>query len=80
MPTIIKIFGNATAKARAKFRLGDKLERALHPVAAAMNLPCLNHDKTALRPESPCARRQAWLNGEQPAAPERTAPMEGEGA
>ena len=41
--------------------LGDMVERLVHPIAVALKLPCLD-EKQELRPQSPCARRRAWLN------------------
>jgi hypothetical protein len=41
--------------------LGDMVERAAHPLAVALKLPCLD-EKQQLRPESPCGRRRAKLN------------------
>ena len=48
-------------KAAPKKGLGDYGEIIAHPIAVAMKLPCLDKHEE-LRPESPCARRRAWLN------------------
>ena len=41
--------------------LGDMIERLVHPIAVALKLPCLD-EKQELKPQSPCAKRRAWLN------------------
>lgn len=46
-------------------RLGDAVHAVAKPVAQALKLPCLDA-KGELRPESPCGKRRAFLNGEKP--------------
>jgi len=41
---------------------GDWLEHKLHPIAKAINWPCLDDDKESLRPNSPCAKMRDGLN------------------
>lgn len=41
--------------------LGDKVERAVKPIAIALNLPCLDENKN-IRPESGCGKRKKSLN------------------
>ena len=47
---------------KAKSGLGDLIERIVHPVAVALDLPCLDERKEKLRPESPCAKRRDAAN------------------
>lgn len=47
---------------RAGFRLGDRIERLVHPIAVAINWPCLDDEKKGLRPESRCAKMRDLLN------------------
>lgn len=47
---------------KPKLGLGDMVERVLHPIAVALNLPCLDAEKKALRPESPCAQKRDAIN------------------
>ena len=42
--------------------LGDKIERAVHPMAAALHWPCLDEKQETLRPQSPCAKARDWIN------------------
>lgn len=42
--------------------LGDKIERLVHPIAVAINWPCLDDEKKGLRPESRCAKMRDLLN------------------
>ena len=43
--------------------LGDLVAMVATPIARALNLPCIDPETQDLRPDSPCARRKAWLNG-----------------
>ena len=47
---------------RPKRGLGDIVEAIVHPLAVALDLPCLDDSKQSLRPESPCAQRRDKLN------------------
>ena len=58
-PTIVRIGGSEKA-ARG---LGDMVEMLAKPIAVALKLNCLDEQKQ-LKPESPCARRRAWLNAQ----------------
>jgi hypothetical protein len=42
--------------------LGDVVERVAHPIAKALNLPCLDKTTDTLKPESPCAKRRDAMN------------------
>lgn len=42
--------------------LGDLVEKAVKPVAKALQLPCLDPQTGQLKPESGCAKRRAALN------------------
>ena len=48
-----------------RWKLGDKVERAVKPVAVALRLPCLDEQKR-LKPGCGCAKRRDALNGVQP--------------
>lgn len=51
------------SQAQAKRGLGDIVAMVATPIARALKLPCIDPATQNLRPDSPCARRKAWLNG-----------------
>lgn len=55
--------GGKLPESFSRLRLGDKVERAVKPIAKALGLPCLDKDGN-LKPDSPCAKRRDKLNGE----------------
>ena len=67
----LEISSESLAKLRAIYRpvkpapigLGDIVASVATPIARALRLPCIDPATQELRPESPCARRKAWLNG-----------------
>ncbi len=56
--------GGKLPESFSRLRLGDKVERAVKPVARALRMKCLD-ENGKLRPESRCAKRRDWLNGER---------------
>lgn len=42
--------------------IGDRIEKLVHPVAVAINWPCLDEEKKGLKPESGCAKMRDGLN------------------
>lgn len=67
----LEISSDALAKLRAIYRpaqpvttgLGDIVASVATPIARALHLPCIDPATQQLRPESGCAKRKAWLNG-----------------
>lgn len=53
------VFSKKLAK---KLRIGDRVELFVKPIAKAMNHPCLDGNGQ-LKPNSPCAKRRDFLNG-----------------
>jgi hypothetical protein len=49
--------------------LGDRLEKAFHPIATAINWPCLDNQTGSLKPTSPCAKMRDRLNKLAPTKP-----------
>ena len=70
----LEISSDALAKLRAIYRpekptpigLGDIVASVATPIARALHLPCIDPATQQLRPESGCAKRKAWLNGQPP--------------
>jgi hypothetical protein len=48
------------------WRLGDLVASIATPIARALKLPCIDPATNDLRPESGCAKRKAWMNGDKP--------------
>lgn len=48
--------------AAKKLGLGDLAEKAFHPIAVALRLPCLDKDTKQLKADSPCGKRRAQWN------------------
>lgn len=49
---------------QARLGLGDIVASIATPIARALHLPCIDPATQDLRPESACAKRKAWLNGD----------------
>lgn len=46
--------------------LGDLMGKFATPIARVLGLDCIDKQTNQLRPESPCAKRKAWLNEKMP--------------
>lgn len=44
------------------WQFGDLVAKVATPVARALGLDCIDTAKQELKPESPCAKRKAWMN------------------
>ena len=65
----VRAAGEPRAAAREVMRaarLGDKVAAVATPVARALGLECIDPETKQLRPESRCAKRKQFLNGEDP--------------
>lgn len=70
----LEISPEALAELRAIYRgpvqpaqrrgLGDMVAMVATPIARALRLPCIDPATGDLRPDSGCAKRKAWLNGQ----------------
>lgn len=59
------VLNEALTRTLQRARLGDLVHDVVKPVAQVLKLPCLDAQGN-LRPESPCGKRRAFLNGEKP--------------